>query len=444
MTTADQTHLRRSLVSRYLPRMHALLLLALAATPDPKDLDALYPSLDALYRDLHQSPELSRKEEKTAAKLAARLKALGVSVTAKVGGQGLVGVMANGEGPVVLVRTDLDGLPLEEKTGLPYASKVTATDAAGQKVGVMHACGHDLHMTAWLGTATLLAKYRSQWKGTVVLVGQGAEEVGDGARAMLADGLLDRFPRPTAAVALHDYADLPAGKVALVSGYALANVDSMDLTLFGRGGHGAYPHKTVDPVVIAAKVIVSLQTLVSRETSPLDPAVVTVGSIHGGTTYNIIPDEVRLQLTVRSYTPETRQALREGVLRIAKAEAEGARAPKPPELKIDPGPAAVFNDPGLTDRLSGALKRELGAENVTTIDKVMGAEDFGEYGKAGHFPSVLVWVGAVEPGRYAEAKAKGEPLPALHSSQFAPDRERAIRTAVRALTAATLELLGKP
>ncbi len=423
--------------------MHSLLLLALAAAPDPKDVDALVPQLDALSRELHAAPELSRREEKTAARLAERLRALGVPVTAKVGGHGLVGVLANGDGPVVMLRTDLDALPLEEKTGLPYASTVKSTDDSGQAVGVMHACGHDLHMASWLGAATLLAKARGQWRGTVLLVAQPAEETGTGARAMLSDGLLDRFPKPAAALALHVHADLPSNQVGLLAGYALANVDSVDLTVFGKGGHGAYPHQAVDPIVLASRIVLALQTLVSRETSPLEPAVVTVGAIHGGATHNVIPDEVRLKLTLRSYSPQVRQALRDGLARIAKAEAEAARAPRPPELKLEPGPSSVLNDPPLVARLSPALEAALGKQSVVAVDRVMGAEDFGEYGKGGHFPSVLLWVGTVEPKRWAEARAKNEPLPSLHSPRFAPDRPAALRTGVQALTAAALELLGK-
>lgn len=418
-----------------------LLALLLAASPSPADVDALLPALDATYQHLHKNPELSRQEEKTAAFLLAKLKALGVPTTAKVGGHGLVAVMQNGPGRTVLVRTDLDGLPVEEKTSLAYASTATAKDESGKTVPVMHACGHDVHMSAWLGTAMLLAKLKAQWKGTVVLVAQPAEETGAGAKAMLSDGLLERFRKPDAAIALHNYADLPSGRAALVPGYALANVDSIDVTLFGKGGHGAYPHTAVDPIVMAAHVVLALQTLVSREQNPLDPAVVSVGSIHGGSTHNIIPDEVTLQLTVRSYKPETRQALRDGIARIVKAEAEAMRSPKAPVIKVTPGPAAVFNDPALTSRVAGALEASLGKDNVVTIDRVMGAEDFGAYGAGGNFPSVLVWLGTVEPKRWAEAHAKGEALPALHSPLFAPDRLATLRTGVMALTSATLELL---
>lgn len=411
------------------------LTLLLAAAP-------LDPDLDALYVKLHSNPELSGREEKTAALLAERMRKLGFTVTTKVGGHGLVAVLKNGDGPVVLVRTDLDALPIEEKTGLPYASKVTAIGDDGQKVGVMHACGHDVHMTVWLGTAQKLAKDPAGWRGTLVFVGQPSEEKGNGAKAMIADGLLTRFPKPSAAIALHDTNALAAGTVGWVKGFALANVDSIDLTLYGRGGHGAYPHTAIDPIAIAAKVVLNLQTLVSRENNPLDPAVVTVGSIHGGTKHNIIPDEVKLQITARSYKPEVRQALRDGILRIAKAEAMAARAPKEPVMKVDEGPQAVFNHPALTDRLVAAAGRAIGADNVAEYDRVMGAEDFGEIPRAGGFPGVLLWLGAADPEKLAAAKAKGEPLPAMHSAQFAPDKARTITTGVAVLTAATLEALA--
>ncbi|QRN94157.1 amidohydrolase [Archangium violaceum] len=414
-----------------------------APSPVLKPLDGLYPELDALYRDLHQNPELSTREEKTSAKLAERLRKLGYEVTQNVGGHGVVAVLRNGKGPTVLLRTDMDGLPVEEKTGLPYASKATMKDDSGQGVPVMHACGHDVHMTAWVGTATLLAKSKDRWRGTVVLIGQPAEETGSGARKMLSDGLYTRFPKPDFAIAIHNSAGAAAGTIEYVPGYALASVDSVDLTLYGKGGHGAYPHTTVDPIVLAARTILSLQTLVSREKSPLEPAVVTVGSIHGGTKHNIIPDEVKLQLTVRSYKPEVRKQLLAGIERIAQAEALAAGAPRKPEMSVSEGTPATYNDPALTKRLVGAVSRVLGAENVREGQPVMGGEDFSEYGLAG-VPAVMLWVGTVDPKRHAEARASGETLPSLHSALFAPDRERTLRTAVTTLTTSALEVLGKP
>jgi hippurate hydrolase len=291
-------------------------------------LDGLYPELDKLYLDLHQTPELSLHEEKSSAKMASHLRALGFEVAERVGGYGVVGVLKNGKGPTVLVRTDTDALPVEEKTGFSYASKVTVKDDTGATVPVMHACGHDIHMTSWVGAATLLARARDRWRGTLVMIAQPAEEKGGGAAAMLKDGLFTRFPRPDFAISFHDSASLPAGRIAVTEGFSGANVDSVDIVIFGRGGHGAYPHTTVDPIVIAARVVVALQTLVARENSPFDPAVVTVGSIHGGLKHNIIPDEVRLQLTVRSYKDDVRKRLLSGIERIAKAEAAAAQAPK--------------------------------------------------------------------------------------------------------------------
>ena len=422
----------------------ALVLLAAGTPQGLEGLDALYPQLDALYLDLHKNPELSTKEEKTAAKLADQLRKLGYEVTTGVGGTGVVGVLKNGAGPTVLLRTELDALPVEDKTGLPYASHVTGTSAAGQTVPVMHACGHDAHMAAWTGAATLLARDKSRWHGTVVMVGQPAEETVQGARAMLADGFLKRFPKPDFAIAVHDSSDKPAGKVFFVPEYAMAGVDSVDVTIFGRGGHGAKPNTTVDPVVIAARTVLAWQTLVSREKDPLDPAVLTVGSIHGGTRYNIIPDEVKLQLTVRTFRPEVRKLLLEGIERIAKAESAAALSPKEPLIKFSESQGATYNDPVLIKRLVSRLTRDLGAENVQEARPEMVAEDFGEFGKAAGVPSVQLRIGAVEPSKFEAAMKDGTPLPSLHSSGFAPDRERTIRTGVAALTLSALEVLAKP
>jgi hippurate hydrolase len=425
----------------------ALLLAAAPGYSTPaavSGLDALYPELDAFYRDLHQTPELSGRETKTAAKLAERLRQLGYEVTTGVGGTGVVGVLRNGKGPTVLLRTELDALPVEEKTGLPYASKATAKDSAGKTVPVMHACGHDVHMASWTGAATLLARGKDRWKGTVLMIGQPAEEIVQGAKAMLADGLFTRFPKPDFVVAVHDKAELPAGKVAFIPGFALANVDSVDVTLFGRGGHGAKPETTVDPIVMAARTVLALQGLVSREKDPLEAAVVTVGSIQGGFKHNIIPDQVHLQITVRSYTPEVRKLLLDGIARIAKAEAAVSLAPREPEVRFSEPANATYNDPALTRRLAAMLARELGQDNVVEGRPEMIAEDFGEFGRAAGVPSVLLRTGAAEPGRYAAAMQKGEPLPSLHSGTFAPDRERTIRTSTTVLTLSALELLGKP
>lgn len=403
-------------------------------------VEAIYPELDALYQDLHQNPELSDQEEKTAGKLAVRLRALGFQVTERVGGFGLVAVLANGPGPTLLVRTDLDGLPVEEKTGLPFASKVRAKDPGGALVPVMHACGHDVHMTVWIGVATLLSRQRDRWSGTLVLMGQPAEEIGEGARRMLADGLFKRFPKPDFAVALHDSAGLPAGKVSVVPGFALANVDSVDLTVFGRGGHGAAPHATIDPIVLGARIVGTLQTLVSRENPPLEPAVVTVGSFHAGTKHNIIADEARLQLTVRSYKDEIRERLLRGIERIARGEAIAAGAPEP-KIVISKGTAATYNDPALSSRVESALERTLGKDAVVASPPVMAGEDFSELGRAG-VPAVIFWVGAVD-GRRLEEKDPAKRPSGLHAATFAPERALTLKTGVTAMVGVATELLAK-
>ncbi len=406
-----------------------LLFLCLAASPSPEAIERGIADARPLYRQLHAAPELSGKETKTSALLAARLKALGYTVTQKLGGAGFIGVFVNGAGPTVLIRTDLDALPIQETTGRPYAS---------QSAGVMHACGHDVHMAAWLGAAIALMHQKASWKGTVVFLAQPAEEIGTGATSMLKDEVLTKFPKPAAALVLHTHAALPAGSVGVISGPALANVDNIDLTFFGTSGHGAYPHLTVDPVVIASRFVTAVQTLVSRETSPFEPAVVTVGSIHGGTKHNIVPGEVKLQLTARSYTGAAKQALREGITRLARAEAEGGRSPTPPTIVIQTGAVATVNDEALMARLRPALVATLGADAVRPVERSMAGEDFGAFGDAGGFPSALIWVGGVEPTQFNTSQGKG--LPSLHSSQFAPD-EAAIDTGLKALTASALTLL---
>ena len=413
------------------------------ANPVLAPLEALYPDLEQLYIDLHQTPELSRHEEKTAEKMAERLRRLGFQVTTGVGGHGVVGILENGRGPVVMLRTELDALPVEEKTGLPFASHATAKDDSGALVPVAHACGHDIHMASWVGTATLMSRAKDRWRGTLMLIAQPDEEATGGANTMLADGLFVKFRKPDYAVAIHDDPDFPAGTLALASGYVTANVDSVDIEIYGRGGHGAYPNRTVDPIVIAARTVLSLQTIVSRENDPLDPAIVTVGSIHGGTKHNIIPDEVKLQLTVRSYKDSVRKHLLEAIARIARAEAAGAGAPREPRITVFAGSPALYNDPTLVARLSATLRRGGGPWRVVEAPPKMFSEDFSEYGRAG-VPSVMVFVGATNPGKFEEARTTGKPLPSLHSSEWAPDREPTIKTAVSAETLGLLELLGKP
>jgi len=411
-------------------------------------LAADYPALEKFYTDLHLHPELSLMEEKTSAKVAAELRAAGLEVTEKFGGFGVVGVLKNGAGPTLLIRTDLDGLPVQEETGLPYASQTRVTNLAGQEVSTMQACGHDIHMTVLTGTARMLAAMKDRWSGTLVFIGQPAEEIGVGARAMLTAGLYQKFPKPDYAIALHDSATLPTGTVGTVEGYIMANVDTMDITVRGIGGHGAFPHATKDPIVLAARIIGAFQTIVSRETRPVDPAVITVGSIHGGTKHNIIPNEVKLQLTLRSYSDAVRAHTIEAIRRICRGEAIAAGLPD--ELmpvitvKDDEFTPATYNDPVLTRRVRGALDRWLGKDNVRTIDPEMGGEDFSEFGRTlDKVPICLFRVGAVDPAKVAESQRTGVALPSLHSSRFAPLPEPTIKTGITALTAAALDLLAK-
>jgi len=407
-----------------------------------------YPSLDALYRDLHAHPELSLMEEKTSAKIAGELRATGFDVTEKFGGHGIVGILKNGAGPTLLIRTDLDGLPVAEETGVPYASKTRVTDLSGKEVPVMHACGHDIHMTVFAGTARILASRKQDWAGTLVMVGQPAEEIGVGARSMLAAGLYRRFPLPTYAIAVHDSASLPAGTVGTVEGPILANVDTAEITVRGVGGHGAYPHLTKDPVVLAARIVLALQTIVSRETRPLDPAVVTVGSIHGGTKANVISNEVKLQLTLRSYSESVRLHTIEAIKRICRGEAIAAGIPDDlmPVVSIsdEQFTPATYNDPALTRRVRKTLASWLGEANTRTIDPEMAGEDFSQYGRTVEkVPLCLFRIGAVAPEKNSESERTGEPLPSLHSSKFAPQPETTIKTGIEALTAVALDLLGK-
>ena len=411
--------------------------------PSKAQVEAIYPQMEALYLDLHRNPELSSHEEKTAAKIADQLRKVGYEVTTGFGGTGVVGVLKNGSGPTVMIRAELDALPVEEKTGLPYASQVKSKNDKGADVGVMHACGHDLHMAIGMGTAALLAQNKDRWRGTFIYVGQPAEETVTGAVAMLKEGLYTRFPKPDFAIAVHDSSGIAAGKIGYVSGFALANSDAVEVTIFGRGGHGSAPQVAIDPIVIAARTILAWQTLVSRENSPFDPAVVTVGSIHAGTRSNIIPEEAHLQLTVRSYKDEVRQRLIDGIARIAKAEAAAAGAEKAPVVEVVETVKAVYNDPKLTERTVAALRSAIGDSNVELTSPAMAADDFAEYGRAG-VPAFDFWVGAANKEKLEAAHKSGQELPGLHSAYFAPDREPSLKTGITAETAAVLELLGKP
>jgi len=414
------------------------------------------PGLVATYKALHAAPELSHHEDKTAALLARELRGFGYEVTEHIGkyerpewqGHGIIAVMKNGPGPTVLVRADMDALPVEEQTGLAYASQVKTKNDAGVDVGVMHACGHDIHVTSLIGAAKLLSAMKDQWHGTLVLIGQPSEETIDGARAMLADGLYSRMPKPDFALALHDSSELETGKVAYTAGYALASSTSVDVILRGRGSHGSRPEVSKDPIVLAAEFVMAIQTIVSRENSPFDPAVVTVGAIHGGTKYNIIPDEVRLQLTIRTYKEEVRQHILRSLERIARGVALAGgvpedRAPivKASETEVTP---AMYNDPALTAREVAALKQGLGSEHVVEEPPRMGSEDFGQFGLEGHkIPTFMFFVGAIDAERIAQSEKSGVPLPSLHSSLFWPVPDTTIRTGVKAMTLAVLELMKK-
>lgn len=430
---------------------------ASAAAPDAeiaglvdRDLD----SLVAYYKVLHASPELSRLEEHTAADLAKELRAAGFEVTEHVGrypvaawkGHGVVAVMKNGAGPTVLIRADMDALPVEEQTGVPYASHKRMKNESGTDMPVMHACGHDVHVTSLLGAARVLSRLKSQWHGTLVLIGQPAEETIDGALAMLHDGLYTRFPRPDLVLGLHDSAYIPAGTVGLTPGYALATSTQMDVVVRGVGGHGSRPEDTKDPVVLAANIVMQLQTIVSREISPFDQAVVTVGTIHGGTKRNIIPNEVKLELNIRAYKPEIREHIIQAVARIARAAALGAGMPEDrlPLVNVIEGEfaPALYNDPALTARLRAAFERALGAAQVRDYGPIMGSEDFGNLGLDGQIPVAMFWVGANSEANLDEAKRTGVPVHGMHTSRFEPVPAPTLRTGAIALVTAALETLG--
>ena len=448
-----------SMKARFFSILSVLTLVSALATAQqtPQSLaDAELPSLLTIYKDIHSHPELSTKEQRSSAIVAKELRAAGCEVTENFGHYdnpdwkcyGVVGVMKNGDGPTVLVRTDMDALPVQEQTGASYASKVTMTNVEGKEMPVMHACGHDIHMSALIGTARALGKLKDKWHGTIIFIGQPAEEMVGGARAMLHAGLYDRFGKPAYAVALHDNAEIEAGKIGITAGYYNANVDSVDVTVKGMGGHGAYPHKTKDPITLSAEIINAWQTIASRENNPLDPIVVTVGSIHGGTKHNIIPDEVKMQLTVRTYKPEVRQRVLSAIEQIAKGCATAAGLPpdKMPEVNVLHAEHvnAVYNNPELTKRVKATLKSAIGDENVVDKDPTMAGDDFSEFSLPDHsIPACMFNVGAVDPAKAAEAKKTGASLPSLHSSKFLPLPEPTIRVGIIGMTSAVLDLMKK-
>ena len=415
-----------------------------ASLPAPFDtqLAADFPKLEAFYRDLHANPELGFAEHKTAAKLAERAKALGFEVTTGVGGTGVVASLKNGPGPTVMLRTEMDALPVLEKTGLPFASKVTTKNAAGDTVPVAHACGHDLHMAAWYGTAKLMAENRKAWSGTLMLIGQPSEEALTGAAAMLKDGLFTRFPKPDYALSMHDDASMASGTVMWHAGPFRASADTVTITMFGQGGHGAVPHETRDPVVMAARLVMALQTLISRENNPLDPVVITVGSIQGGTQANIVPDQVKLALTVRTFRPEVRQRVLASIAREAKGEALAAGAPKEPLVEVKTGTDSVVNDPQLVARAVKSVEKAVGPDFVKEMPAKMTSEDFAMYGQQPGVKALLLHVGAVDAGRLEAAKKAGKPLPGTHSPQWAPDLKPTLTNTIKAETAILLDLMA--
>jgi hippurate hydrolase len=405
------------------------------------------PQLMTLYRDLHQHPELSMQEVRTPALIAPQIRKLGFEVTAHVGKTGIVAVMKNGPGPVLLIRADMDALPVKEQTGLPFASTAMGKLPDGSDTPVMHACGHDTHITSWLATAKRLAAMKAQWSGTLVMILQPGEERVMGAKAMLDDGLYTRFPKPDYLLAFHDSASLPAGVIGMTNGYMLANVDTVNIDVKGVGGHGAYPQNTKDPIVLASRIVMALQTLVSRENDPQQPAVVTVGSFHSGTKSNIISDEAKLALTVRSYTPETRKLLLDGIRRIVRGEAIAAGMPEDrmPSVEIEqPSADATFNTAELTAQLKQLFTTHFGADRVVEAKPVMASEDFSRFWLADQSKqSVMFWVGGVPQEKWDAAKGDTLKLPALHSPYWAPDAEKVISTATEAMTVAALDVLKK-
>ncbi|MBT4521633.1 MAG: amidohydrolase [Halieaceae bacterium] len=410
-------------------------------------LSSDYDYLEGLYKHLHQHPELSYKEKETSARVAAELQEIGFTVTERVGGYGVVAILVNGSGPTLMLRTDTDALPVQEQTGLAYASQVRTVDGEGQDVGIMHACGHDMHMTVLVGAARQMVQRKQDWQGTLMLIAQPAEERGGGAKAMLADGLFERFPRPDFNFAFHVSAGLPVGQIGFASGYVMANVDSVDIKVHGVGGHGAYPHMTKDPVVLAARIITSLQTIVSRELSPLEPAVITVGSIHGGTKHNIIGNSVDLQLTVRSYSDQTRDFLLRRIREISIGEAQVAAIPQAlwPSVRVkDEYTPSTYNQPDYTARIVQHWRSIFAREQLVEVSPVMGGEDFSRYGRVEpKIPSALFWLGTVDPQQVKTAAAKGIALPSLHSAKYAPLPEPSIMMGVEAMTEAALMLLAR-
>ena len=423
------------------PMLVLLTAFACAQAPSSKEVESVYPDAHALYLDLHQNPELSAHETQTAAKLAASLRSAGYEVTEHVDTTGVVAILKNGTGPVIMLRTELDALPVEEKTGLPYASHVRAKDDAGRDVPVMHACGHDLHLAALLGTAEMMARSKNTWHGTLMLIGQPAEETIGGAEGMIRDGVFTRFPKPDVAVALHVGNEFPAGMAAITPGVYNTNSDSVRITIYGKGGHGSMPQSAIDPIVIAARTILALQTIVSREIKPGEMAVVTVGYIQAGTKNNIIPDHAEMGLTIRTRKQEVRQQILAAIARIAKGEAAAAGAPREPSVERYEGTALVYNNPALADRLRAPLESALGKDKVVTGEPITPSEDFSYFVNQG-VPGFYFSLGGADPEKFAAAKAAGTQLPSNHSALFAPDVEPALHAGIAAEVAVLRNLLN--
>ncbi|MDX2442812.1 MAG: amidohydrolase [Bacteroidales bacterium] len=403
--------------------------------------------LEKLYIDLHQNPELSFHEFETSKKMGSILEHLGFEVTRNFGGNSLVGVLSNGDGPVIMIRTDMDALPIAEKTNLAYASNITFQTEKGKKIGVMHACGHDIHMSVWAGTASVLTKFKKSWSGTLIMIAQQAEEMSGGANAMINEGLFEKFPTPDYALALHVDPELEAGEIGYCSGPAFAGVSSVDIQIYGEGGHGALPHKTIDPVVLASRTILDIQTIVSREISPLDPAVITVGSIHGGTKHNIIPDQVDLQLTLRFYKDTIYEQMLKSLNRITAGIAESAGLPEekyPKVIVSNEYTPPVINDPQLTSMVTGYFKEAIGEENVVATDPLMAGEDFGKYGRTDeNIPIMMFMLGTVSHENKIDQAKNGTSLPSLHSPYFAPDYIKSIDTGILGMSSSMIKLFNK-
>ncbi|HEV3512760.1 MAG TPA: amidohydrolase [Candidatus Sulfotelmatobacter sp.] len=417
--------------------------LAIAQTASFKEANNVYPEAHEFYLDIHEHPELSAHETQTAAQLASRLRSAGYEVSEHVGGTAVVAVLKNGAGPTIMLRTELDALPVEEKTGLPYASKVRAKDDEGHEVPVMHACGHDLHMAALLGTAEIMAHSETTWHGTLILIGQPAEETVGGAEGMIRAGLFTRFPKPDAIVALHVGNIFPAGVVAITPGTYNTNSDSVRITIYGKGGHGAMPQTTIDPIVIAARTIVSLQTIASREVKPGELAIVTVGYVRAGTKNNIIPDQAEMGLTIRTTKPEVRKQVLAAITRITKAEAAAAGAPREPQVDLYESTDLVYNNPELAKKLRAPLEAALGKANVVTAEPITPSEDFSYFVEQG-VPGFYFSLGGADPQKFAEAKSEGTSLPSNHSPLFAPDVDPALHTGIVAEVAVLRNLLNTP